>query len=294
MKKITKAIISLSTVSSMLLIPIFSASAAIAPLYTGDVDMNFKVDINDVTLLQNALSSSVELDKRQWYVADVNFNGVNDVVDVTAIQNKIAGNIEFDKKVTYEHTVHTENFCADYDSGKAMVGVPVTFEVTPYGGVEPLTCEFLIDGEVVQERGDSNVLTYTFNKVGHYRVVAKCYNLFDEYAERCLDYTVVDAYESENPIICGIHTDKDYISYEDRSVTITANAIFGTAPYQYKFTFGDNLIVQDFSENNELFIDKFNELELEKGEYTVLVEVRDADGKTAEETFTFEVDWPRC
>ena len=99
MKKITKAIISLSTVSSMLLIPIFSASAAIAPLYTGDVDMNFKVDINDVTLLQNALSGSVELGKRQWYVADVNFNGVNDIVDVTAIQNKIAGSIEFDKKI---------------------------------------------------------------------------------------------------------------------------------------------------------------------------------------------------
>ena len=294
MKKITKAIISLTTVSSMLLIPIFSASAAKSPLWYGDVDSNGKVDVNDVSALQNYLAGNTELTKRQFYAADVFKNGEISVNNVTAIQKDIAGIDRFFPNFESSHYVIFDNFCADFDSGKAMAGVPVTFEADAHGGVAPLTYEFLINGEVVQERGDSVTLTYTFETAGDYDVEVRCYNSFDEYESENMSYTVVEAYESENPVICGIHTDKDYISYEDRSVTITANAIFGTAPYQYKFTFGDNLIVQDFSENNELFIDKFNELELEKGEYTVLVEVRDADGKTAEETFTFEVDWPRC
>ena len=80
MKKIIKAALSGALVMGMLAAQCFSTSAMIRPIITGDVDENFKVDINDVTLLQNGLAGNAELSPRQFYAGDVNFNGVNEAV----------------------------------------------------------------------------------------------------------------------------------------------------------------------------------------------------------------------
>ena len=297
MKKIIKAALSGALVMGMLAAQCFSTSAMIRPIITGDVDENFKVDINDVTLIQNGLAGNAELSPRQFYAGDVNFNGVNDVSDVTLIQLHIAGKYEFERKSTnLEHIIR--NFCADYDSGKAMAGTPVTFTATMDSGVTPFSYEFLINGEVVQQKSESNTFTYTFSESGSYDVSVRSYNAIDDCTEETLyNYTVVDAYESEDPVIVGIHTDVDYIGYDEYSLTISANAIFGTAPYQYKFTLDNGFLVQDYSESADFTIE-MSELKkqgksLEIGEHTVLVEVKDADGKTAQETFTFEVKEPR-
>lgn len=298
MKKIIKAALSGALVMGMLAAQCFSTSAMIRPITTGNVDWNSKVDVNDVTLLQNALAGSAEIDKSQYYAGDVNFNGVTNVEDVTLIQLHIAGKYEFERDSTnLEHIIR--NFCADYDSGKAMTGTPVTFTATMYSGVTPFSYEFLINGEVVQQKSESNTFTYTFDESGSYDVSVRCYNAIDKCVKETLHkYTVVDAYESENPVICGIHTDKDYIGKSDKNVTITANAFMGTAPYQYKFTLDNGLLVQDYSDDNNFFIDMHklnyeNNTPLEIGDHTVLVEVKDANGKTAQETFTFEVKEPR-
>lgn len=297
MKKIIKAALSGALVMGMLAAQCFSTSAMIRPIITGDVDWNYKVDVNDVTLLQKALAGSAEIDKSQNYAGDVNFNGVTNVEDVTLIQLHIAGKYEFERKSTnLEHIIR--NFCADYDSGKAMTGTPVTFTATMDSGVTPFSYEFLINGEVVQQKSESNTFTYTFSESGSYDVSVRSYNAIDDCTEETLyNYTVVDAYESEDPVIVGIHTDVDYIGYDEYSLTISANAIFGTAPYQYKFTLDNGFLVQDYSESADFTIE-MSELKkqgksLEIGEHTVLVEVKDADGRTAQETFTFEVKEPR-
>ncbi len=297
MKKIIKAALSGALVMGMLAAQCFSTSAMIRPIITGDVDWNSKVDVNDVTLLQNALAGSAEIDKSQNYAGDVNFNGVTNVEDVTLIQLHIAGKYEFERKSTnLEHIIR--NFCADYDSRKAMTGTPVTFTATMDSGVTPFSYEFLINGEAVQQKSESNTFTYTFSESGSYDVSVRSYNAIDDCTEETLyNYTVVDAYESEDPVIVGIHTDVDYIGYDEYSLTISANAIFGTAPYQYKFTLDNGFLVQDYSESADFTIE-MSELKkqgksLEIGEHTVLVEVKDADGKTAQETFTFEVKEPR-
>lgn len=297
MKKIIKAALSGALVMGMLAAQCFSTSAMIRPIITGDVDWNSKVDVNDVTLLQKALAGSAEIDKSQNYAGDVNFNGVTNVEDVTLIQLHIAGTYEFERKSTaLEHIIR--NFCADYDSGKAMTGTPVTFTATMDSGVTPFSYEFLINGEVVQQKSESNTFTYTFSESGSYDVSVRSYNAIDDCTEETLyNYTVVDAYESEDPVIVGIHTDVDYIGYDEYSLTISANAIFGTAPYQYKFTLDNGFLVQDYSESADFTIE-MSELKkqgksLEIGEHTVLVEVKDANGKTAQETFTFEVKEPR-
>lgn len=57
------------------------------------------------------------------------------------------------------------------------------------------------------------------------------------------------------------------------------------------------MLVQDYSESADFAIDMeslyYEGTPLKIGEHTVLVEVKDADGKTAQETFTFEVKEPR-
>lgn len=297
MKKLTKAVLSGTLVAGMLAAQCFSASATIRPIVTGDVDWDFKVDINDVTLLQNGLAGSEELSKYQLYAGDVNFNGVTDVEDVTLIQCNIAGKYEFSQKMTYDYTIHTKIFYANFDSGKAMAGVPVTFTGVADGGLEPFTYEFYVDGELVQPKSSSNTLTYTFDKSGRYYVEYKSYNIFNDVTERSMYYTVVDPYESDTPVICAIHTDTEYVGFDDRNLTISANVVLGTAPYQYKFTLDNGFIVQDYSENSDFFIDMQglydNDTPLKLGQHTVLVEVKDADGKTTAETFTFEVKEPR-
>ena len=298
MKKIIKAALSGALVMGMLAAQCFSTSAMIRPIITGDVDWNYKVDVNDVTLLQKALAGSAEIDKSQNYAGDVNFNGVTNVEDVTLIQLHIAGTYEFERKSTAsEHIIR--NFCADYDSGKAMAGTPVTFTATMDSGVTPFSYEFLINGEVVQQKSELNTFTYTFSESGSYDVSVRSYNAIDKCVKETLHkYTVVDAYESENPVIVGIHTDKDYIGKSDNNVTITANAFMGTAPYQYKFTLDNGLLVQNYSDDNNFFIDMYelnyeNNTPLEIGDHTVLVEVKDANGNTASEEFTFVVNYDK-
>ena len=101
MKKITKVVCSTALIVGMLgTAQAFSVSAMVRPIITGDVDENFKVDINDVTLLQNGLAGNAELSPRQNYAGDVNFNGVTNVEDVTLIQLHIAGTYEFERNST--------------------------------------------------------------------------------------------------------------------------------------------------------------------------------------------------
>ena len=120
MKKIIKAALSGALVMGMLAAQCFSTSAMIRPIMTGDVDWNSKVDVNDVTLLQNALAGSAEIDKSQNYAGDVNFNGVTNVEDVTLIQLHIAGKYEFERKSTnLEHIIR--NFCRNNGFGRYTV-----------------------------------------------------------------------------------------------------------------------------------------------------------------------------
>lgn len=56
----------------------------------GNIDLQGTVDVNDVTLPQQYISGSVELDSLQYYYTDTNFDGHRDVRDVTTLQQAIA------------------------------------------------------------------------------------------------------------------------------------------------------------------------------------------------------------
>ena len=57
----------------------------------GDINNDSKIDINDVTYLQNILAEAVSDDFYSHYNSDVNGDEVIDVLDVTAIQEYLCG-----------------------------------------------------------------------------------------------------------------------------------------------------------------------------------------------------------
>lgn len=59
--------------------------------YTGDVDRNRTVSINDVTEIQILLTSNVVGDVAPYWLGDVDGNGHLDINDATIIQKYLAG-----------------------------------------------------------------------------------------------------------------------------------------------------------------------------------------------------------
>ena len=59
-----------------------------------DVNLDSKVDINDVTAIQTYLSNYNNISEEQVRIADVNKDGKVDINDVTALQTILSGETE--------------------------------------------------------------------------------------------------------------------------------------------------------------------------------------------------------
>lgn len=67
-----------------------SSGHFIDELAFGNLNFDYSVDINDVSLLQQYLSGDVEFDALQLLYADINRDGHKDISDVTALQTAVA------------------------------------------------------------------------------------------------------------------------------------------------------------------------------------------------------------
>ncbi len=255
-----KKLISLICILTLLLTFSLSGISAVrAPIASGDVDLAEDRNIKDATLIQKYLADIVELTPLQKLVADTDGDGKITIKDATLIQKDIAdvARIETDGIFPY---MGLHYFYPDYSSGKAMVGVPVTFSVSAYAYDErsnPITYEFYVNDELVQERSEKSTLTYTFEEAGSYDIRAKIYSSFD-YSEKLYgyrNYVVVEPYKSEAPVIKSIYCTEQtsceplYEIYEETELTFAAEAICGSGEYEYAFLLNGTTI-QDFSEDN--------------------------------------------
>lgn len=286
MKKKIKIMCAIIIALSLITIPCISASAVISPCWKGDVDDKDGVTIDDATLVQKYLAEQVEFSKVMIYAADVNNDDVVTVDDVTDIQKRAAGLIErFD---CFWWCFEIENFTASYDSGKAMTDTPIVFDTTAYAydkldGKAKFEYEYFIDGKLVQERSENSELSYTFENSGTYEITVNCYNIFDMVKTYSTEYVVIDKYDIDAPIIASAYLDSLY-TMEHCSAELTANAAFGTAPYEYSFNFDNGTIVQEFSASNKLHMPGSN---LDLGYHKVDITVRDANGNCVTEEFSF-------
>lgn len=271
----------------LLLISAFTISANAIPAAYKMGDANFDDDLNikDATTIQKFVAKLIELAPYPAFLADVNLDGDVTVKDATLIQKELAGIIEFEKYGSYPD-VSYRGFYSDYDSGKAMAGVPVTFTAVADSvedAGDPLTYVLYIN-DVITALGDSSSFTHTFEKEGVYDVKIKCINGFgnsgilgDE------DFVVVAPYESETPVITAFYPDQlHFMSYSHNSaqgdVTFTAKVMFGKGDYQYEFLL-DGKVIQKYSEKNTYV---FTDTPTPKNEEPYVITVRVKDSSTGD------------
>lgn len=242
---------------------IVSTHAALAPKRIGDTDGDDKVTIFDATKIQRWLAGLTEMDKLTQYLGDVNGDGTCDILDATRIQRKLVDLDSFYEDYFVDWYIEDWRMLADYNSGKATVGTPVTFTVEVPGYVDHIhtvpdvdgqtespthtfafyfMTEEWIDGkyhqnfECIQERSEINTLTYTFTEPGTYSVWCQIWNWVDdtEWA-RIEQYQVVEPYSLDKPVIVSTSFREDTHNHSGYS-PLTVRAEGGSGDYMYKYT----------------------------------------------------------
>ncbi len=244
---------------------VISVGATTAPAgYIGDANYDGVTDIFDATFIMRVVAKLEEATAVQELFGDVNKDGKLNIIDATNIQRHVA-DLEPDAYVGYwyNYDMLENDFYADYESGVAMAGVPVTFTVNAETGSPILSYELYVD-DVCVATSDTNSITYTFDKAGVYEVEMRINAFFATGSIGFREYEVVEPYESDTPLFKTLYTTGKiqwgYIAYGLRNVRVYADAIGGEGPYQYKFVFErpEGLwynaetvtTVQDYSEQN--------------------------------------------
>lgn len=298
----------------------FVVSAIPDPMYSyveyGDVFYDLKVDIKDADLIQKAVCDIVEFDYNTNIFADFNHDGIVSVSDVTAIQQFAAG---MDLPEGYGGSVdtyYTQIYSIESDYPSETVGKGTTVKFTAHScGDKDRTVDFLINGEVVQQRGTNNILNYTFCEAGNYTVEARVYNK-DGY-RNCLQiqYCVLEKVYEVKLYGYGFGPNQKGNFYQLHLV----GAIGGTAPYTYclkiksnidgekdnlsenqistfneyikthntdwQLVYNDNetYLYREIYESNEQIIDK-DMLDSIENNYCLIIQVNDANGLISDET----------
>lgn len=269
---------------------VMNVSAIPAMHYYGDVNLDRNVDILDATEIQRCLAKITEFSQLSKDLADVDADGHPTVADATMIQRKVAQLIYgFNQKSPgISADVSIANISANFNSGKAMVGVAVTFDTVAYSveGV-PLTYEYYIDNALVtNEKSENSQFTYVFEESGPHTVSVKVYNKYGENEERSIKYDVIDKGIDDSLMVSGIHANSLHLSPMN-DIVITAHAYGGVAPYEYRFEQKDMGIIQDYSNYNRLDLGV-----LRLGTWVVKVYIKDANDDVVCMDYSFTVDEP--
>lgn len=258
---------------------VINTSAALRPKRMGDVNENYSVDIMDATLIQSIMAQLDDRTARREYLGDVDQDGELSVMDATGIQLWLAGLIsDEDIDVGYVSIdIYFHDAHVDYESGKAMVGVPVTFTMNAESYVQPLEYSLFVGENILNytcvAKTTENTITYTFEEAGTYYVALDVCNMFNDVVHSIgyYEYEVVEPYEYTAPEITSAYITGKHagaVIYDRDGMRVCVEVKGGVAPYQYKFEltrpetteYGakDVIITQDFSEKNYFELEKIN------------------------------------
>ena len=230
------------------------AAALRGPVLIGDVDGDGSVTVLDATKLQRWLAGFEGVSKLGEYLGDVNGSGCTDIIDATCIQLKLADLGAFRAAYYGSYFIEDYRFYADYNSGKARVGTPVTFHCDAIGvdwssqadafagGLDPeradlpMTYAFYINGECVQQCSENNELVYTFTEAGTYRITAEMFNALDYRTVAYINsYSVVEPYSLDRPVVVSTLFPEDTRNAFGRS-PLVVRAEGGDGDYRYMYT----------------------------------------------------------
>lgn len=264
-----------------------------SPYYLGDANLNGSRNIQDATAIQKYIAKIADFSLLQMYVSDADENGEITIKDATLIQKAIAKIKRLDGTI-YPYVTFSGLY-ADFNSGKAMVNVPVKFTAEAFcvEKAEPLTYEFYVNDELIS-KGDKESFTYEFKSAGEYNVSIKCTNAFGYSEQREMTaYNVVDFYTDDKPVIKAFYADhSSFNDYEfhvaDQNVVFTAEAIYGKGDYEYSFLL-DGKVIQDFSEDNTYTFEKMPDYREEEYVLTVLVKDSSTSDDNVSEDYCFVI-----
>ncbi len=277
----------LTIVSVLLVLCLFvgaiSASAVRAPLFSGDADLDGNRTIKDATLIQKRVSRLVEFTYLQSILSDTNEDGIINVKDATLIQKALAKLAKIEAEGVFPYSECKKVF-ADFASGRAMVGVPVTFTIECGNYDEranPVIYELYINDELADSANETGKFTYTFETAGEYKITFQTVNGFG-YREQfwlAQEYKVVEPYESDIPIVKAFYCHMvpymggNSFQTAEENVTFEAEAMFGKGDYKYAF-YLDEKMLRDYSEDSTYTFEKLPEAREE--EYILTVRVKDS------------------
>lgn len=248
MKRLCRRGLTLLMAAVMLFCAAVSGSAVRAPRPLGDADGDYALTVMDATRVQRWLAGFSRMNALDGFLADVNGNGRVDIIDATLIQRKLAGLSGFYDDGTgdgyFGYTIEDYRFYADYNSGKARVGAPVTFHAEAlavdsslYGNPQdPMTYAFYVNDRLVQPRSEANELVYTFTAAGSYRIRVEMFNAFDMTRSATIaPYEVVEPYALDRPVIVSTLFKEDTHNCTGYS-PLTLRCEGGEGPYRYMVT----------------------------------------------------------
>ncbi len=303
MKKSIRFLSVIMMIAVLLCVQLLPVSAALPPHRYGDANEDGSVDITDATHIQRYLAKYFELDSFERYSADADGDGSVSIFDATTIQMKLAELIdEFPAGDEYYIDLYAKALTYDYSSGKAMVGVPVTFEAIASGGPGELQYTFYIDDELVQESSSDNTFVHTFTQKGIYRIEFTVTSAVGMTMPHSIEYEVVEPYDTTGMVSIQSIYHKGFYTYHPEFEVIASDE--GEKPYEYKFelymvgyaTNGVNIFetlnlveVQDYSPSNSFTIKS----DIENSyDYQLVAYVKDNSGYEVSENFTFTYELP--
>lgn len=268
-------------------IPISANASSNSTVMYGNIDYknDYEVDVSDVTLIQRFLIQAIAFDEIQMESADYDHNGDVTLLDATYIQRSLSSICVPDGFGGKFHLKPSVSLLyANYESGKAMVGVPVTFTVDESKQndlpIYPIEYRFVIyscsdksNPIAVRDFSQERNFTYTFESAEDtYEINVYLRNRFGyEGQVKINSYHVIRPYSLEKPIITSVYTDQYgnrelYYSTSFRSSLFYDNMVFfaiangGSGDYQYSFEYKmkDKSLIQDYSYNNSFVVEKLN------------------------------------
>lgn len=285
MKKLISIIMVAVLIVSACVVSVSAALPAVG--YVGDANQDDIIDITDATFVLRILAKLEDPTEDQKLYSDTDVDGVLSVLDATNIQRHEANLYPYGwVGVDYNYGMIENDFYSDYESGMAMAGVPVTFGVNVNAGSPIQYYELYVD-EVCVAKSETNTITYTFEEAGEYDVKMLIDAYYGEGYVYKDSFKVVEPYESETPMFRSLYLTGTVqwgsITYDVKGMKVTANAIGGQGPYEYKFVFErpatcypDAEIItqtQEYSENNVFELE-----EIKQGDVAIEIPMYDKWG----------------